>query len=124
MAALSFGCNMSVDEFHHAVECLRSPDSLLYDEGYNLLQGNFLRRHLDALIELMAKEADPVIRGRFIELLGDSGEPRVIPLLESELGSGDDEIRRWALHALDCVATPVAKALALSYRTLHPEDDW
>jgi HEAT repeat protein len=113
---------MTLGKFHHAIECLRSADSLLYDEGYDTLQGEFLRRHLDAVIELWRKEIDPVVRGRLIELLGDSGEPRVIPLLESELASVEDEVRRWALHALDSVATPEAQALAASHRTKHPED--
>jgi HEAT repeat protein len=113
---------MTLDKFHHAIECLRSTNSLLYDEGYHTLQGEFLLRHLDAVIDLWRKETDHAVRGRLIELLGDSGEPRVIPLLESELASQEDEVRRWALHALDCVATPEAQALAASHRTKYPED--
>jgi hypothetical protein len=116
------GGNMTPGKFHHAIECLRSPDSLLYDEGYHTLQGEFLRRHLDAVIEVWRKETDPVVRGRLTELLGDSGEPRVLPLLESDLASEDDELRRWALHALDCLATPEAQALAGLHRNKHPED--
>jgi hypothetical protein len=113
---------MTIDKFHYAIECLRSPDSLLYDEGYHTLQGEFLRQHLDAVIELWRSETDPVMRGRLMELLGDSAEPRVVPLLESELASDEAEVRRWALHALDRVATPEAQALASSHRTKHPED--
>jgi hypothetical protein len=113
---------MTIDRFQYAIECLRSPDSLLYDEGYHTLQGEFLRKYLDAVIELWKKETDPVLRGRLIELLGDSGEPRVVPLLESELASKEDEVRFWALHALDGVGTPDAQAMAESHRTRHPED--
>ncbi|HWH72532.1 MAG TPA: HEAT repeat domain-containing protein, partial [Candidatus Sulfotelmatobacter sp.] len=116
------GRSMSPDKLHHAIDCLRSSDSLLYDEGYHMLQGEFLKLHLDTVIALCKKESNPVIRGRLIELLGDSGEPRVIPIIAEELVSKEDEVRRWALRALDCLATPDAQAIAALHRSSHPED--
>jgi HEAT repeat protein len=113
---------MPPDAFKDAVDNLRSSDSLRYDEGYHMLQGEFLTRHLDAVIELASKETDTVVRGRFIELLGDSHEPRVIPVLAEELRSPHADVRRWTLHALDCLDTPEACQLAAEHRSQHPRD--
>ena len=113
---------MKPEKFQHAIECLCSADSVRYDEGYHTLKGEFLGQHLDAVIELWKREVDPVLRGRLAELLGDSGEARVIALLESDLGSEHFEVRWWTLHALWCFDTVEARAIVASHLIRHPED--
>lgn len=113
---------MKRERFKEAVENLRSSDSLRYDEGYHTLQGKLLTQHLDELIELATNEVDPVIRGRFVELLGESDDPVVLPILARELCSDHAEVRYWALRALDGLGTADASRLADAHRADHPED--
>ncbi|MGC4071721.1 MAG: HEAT repeat domain-containing protein [Nibricoccus sp.] len=113
---------MSAHKFQQALAGLRSTDSLTYEESYHTLQGDFLSKHLDEVIDVLKKEADPEIRGRLVELVGDSKEERVVPILKAELDHATVEIRRWALHALGCVDSPSAREISRLHIQQHPED--
>jgi len=108
--------------FEEAVALLRSASSLEYEEGYHALQGSFLVENLDKIIHLMTEEVDPEIRGRFVELLGDSKQARVLYLLELELSHPHQCVRHWALHALTYLGLPEAEELVQTHLRKRPGD--
>lgn len=55
------------------------------------------------LVELLNSYKDPNTRGKIIELLGESEEHSVLPILQKELFSEDDSIRQWAKVAIDSI---------------------
>ncbi len=54
-----------------------------------------------ALIALLEVYHDTYTRGKIIELLGESEDKSVIPVLEVELKNSDEGIRSWAKRAID-----------------------
>lgn len=102
---------------------LRSPDSATYEEGYHWLQGR-LEDHLNDLVELMLEENDPNVRSRFVELVGNSKNPKVIPLLETELKSSYSEVRSWAYSSLLYFENPEAARIAEIFRKENPDEEF
>ena len=117
--------NNRMDEmnFKECVEMIRSKDSMTYEDGYHWLQGH-LDNHLDDLILLMQRENDPSMRGRFLELIGDSKNPTVIPVLEVELRNESSEVRSWAYSSLCYFENPVAESLAMKFRAENPDEEF
>ena len=110
----------TVDE---CIRMLRSTDSLTYEEGYHWLPG-YLNDHLEELIEHMQEDPDPEKRSRFVELLGNSGNPKVIPVLESELKSSHAEIRSWTCSSLLYFEHPDAERIAAKFRKENPDEEF
>ena len=114
---------MDKPEFHRCIEMLRSNDPMTYEDGYHWLQG-YLDEYIDELIELMLNEEDPEMRGKFVELLGDSRNAKVIPFLEGELKSLHKEVRSWAYSSLCYFENQDAEKLAEKFRREHPDEDF
>lgn len=109
--------------FDACIEMLRSPDSLTYEEGYHWLKGR-LDDHLDELVESMLGETDPGMRSRLVELAGESGNPKLIPLLESELRSPYAEVRSFAYSSLLYFGNPEATKIAQVFSEQNPDEDF
>ena len=109
--------------FDECIDMLGSTDSLTYEEGYHWLLG-YLNDHLDELIEQMLEESDPDRRSRFVELLGHSGNPKVIPILESELKSSHAEVRSWAYSSLLHLEQSGAARIAEKFRKENPDEEF
>ena len=114
---------MNDREFDEAIDMLRSADSMTYEDAYHWFLGN-VDDHLEKLVSLMKAEADPGMRGKFIELLGDSSSKKVIPILEAELKSSNRDVRFWAHSQLEYSEHPEANEIAKKYREEHPDEDW
>jgi len=102
---------------------LRSSDPMTYEDGYHWLQG-YLDDYLGDLIKLMQKETDPVMRSKFVELVGNSKDQQVIPLLEAELGSSSSEVRGWAYSSLLYFENPDATKIAENFRKKNPDEEY
>lgn len=72
----------------------------------------------------MLEEQNPDSRSKFIELLGDSKVPKVIPYLAKELEHSQREVRSWTYLTLDHFGTPEATQLAETFRLVHPHEDF
>jgi len=68
---------MTKQEFKEAIKMLRSKDSMTYEESYHWLIG-CVDQYRDELISLMKAEIDPDMRGKFIELVGDCSDEKVV----------------------------------------------
>jgi hypothetical protein len=114
---------MSSPGFDECIEMIRSSDPLTYEDGYHWLQG-YLIDYIDELIQLMLRETDPNMRSKFVELVGNSKNPRVIPVLEAELKSPHSEVRSWAYSSLSYFENSAATRFAENFRREHPNEDF
>lgn len=111
--------------FDACVELVLSNDALTFEEGYGLLVNGetpLVREHVEELIELMQRQTDPFMRGRFIELLGFTASAKVIPVLKAELAHPDQHVREWAVLSLQDLPFSEAVGLAEDYKAKHPEE--
>jgi HEAT repeat protein len=65
---------------------------------------------------------DGYTRGKFAELLGESGDISVVPMLIAELSHSEPAARLWAVLALEQLGMPEGVEAAKHYRNAHPED--
>ena len=110
-------------EFDECIEMLRSSDSLTYEDGYHWLQG-YLDEYVDELVQLMLRETNPNLKSKFVELVGNSKNPQVIPFLEAELKSPYSEVRSWAYSSLLYFENPEAMRIAENFRGENPNEDF
>lgn len=66
-------------QFNDAIQMLRSTDPMTSEDGYHGLQGDNLIEHVPQVVELLESEADPAMRAKLVELVGDAGLPELIP---------------------------------------------
>ncbi|HEY3413860.1 MAG TPA: HEAT repeat domain-containing protein [Armatimonadota bacterium] len=64
-------------------------------------------------IEAELPNADPAHRGWMMDVLGDTGDERAVPLLSSALQDVEQEVRLKALHSLGRIGTPAVVDLLL-----------
>ena len=114
---------MDKPEFNECIEMLRSRDPMTYEDGYHWLQG-YLDKYIDELVQLMLKEEDPDRRSKFVELVGDSKNPKVIPILKAELRNPHKEVRSWAYSSLCYFENPEAERLAEEFKRENPNEDF
>jgi HEAT repeat protein len=114
---------MNRPSFDECIQRIRIENQLVYEDGYHWIQ-EYLRERVDDLVELMLKEQNPDIRAKFIELLGDSGDSKVILYLEQELKHLGREVRSWAYFALEHFGTPEATKIAKEFRQANPQEDF
>lgn len=114
---------MEPPEFDKCVEMLLSDDPSVYEDGYQWLQG-YLDQYIDELVQLMTRQTDPSIRARFVELIGDSRIPGVIPVLANELQSPHGEVRGWAYSSLLYFENSEASRLAEKFRLENPDEEF
>lgn len=55
------------------------------------------------IIRAMDVHFDPYTRGKLIELLGECGNPAVLPILEKELLNSEESMRNWARGSIDAL---------------------
>ena len=115
---------MTPEQFDRAIRMLRSTDPLTYEDGYQWLQGENLIRYVPQIVDLLQSEADPEMRARFVELVGDADLPVHIPLLVQELSHAAREVRFWAYNKLSLSEHESANAHAEEYRQSHPDEDF
>jgi hypothetical protein len=109
--------------FSDCIAMLRSRDPLTYEDGYHWLQSR-LGEHLDDLIALTLQETDPAMRGKFVELLGDSKDPRALPHLQRELTHPERGVRMWAYQGLLYFESDEAARLAEAFARDNPHEDF
>ncbi len=114
---------MNEQEFKEAILLLRSKDAMTYEEGYHWLLGN-VDEHFDQIVSLMQTESNIDMRGKFIELLGDSSNEKVISVLEKELTSPHRDVRFWAHSQLGYLENAKAQEIATRYKKEYPNEDW
>ena len=102
---------------------LRSADHMTYEDGYHWLQG-YLDKYFDELIQLMLNEENPDMRGKFVELVGDSKNPKALPFLEAELKNPHREVRSWAYNSLCYFENSEAEKLAAKFKEENPNEEF
>ncbi len=96
---------------------------MTYEDGYHWLQG-YLDKYVGEIVQLMLNEKDPDMRAKFVELLGDSKDPEVIPIIEAELKSPHREVRFWAYNSLCYFENAEAERLAQKFKVENPDEDF
>lgn len=114
---------MNDQEFQEAIEMFRSKDSMTYEEGYHWLLGD-VDNHFEKLVSLMQSESEPGMRGKLIELLGESTNKNVVPILAAELTSPIRDVRFWAHSQLENSGFTEANEIAKKYKEQNPNEDW
>ena len=114
---------MDKPEFNECIKMLRSTDPMTYEDGYQWLQG-YLDKYIDELIQLMLNEENPDMRARFVELAGNSKNPKVIPFLAAELENPQREVRSWAYSSLCYFENNEAEKLAAKFKEENPDEDF
>lgn len=107
---------MEPSDFTNFVQQLRSKDSQIYEDGYQSISGR-VDEVLNQLIQLAEREPPGVMRGRFVELIGQSAAPEAIEFLT-------EEVRMWAYSGLAYSESSAANAIAANYRNKHPEKNF
>lgn len=74
------------------------------------------------LVAEMHAARDGYTRGKFIELLGESGDASVVPELIAELEHPDQTVRNWAVTALDMIGGETALQATTRYKAGHAEE--
>jgi hypothetical protein len=114
---------MDTPEFGKCIDMLRSSDPMTYEDGYHWLQG-YLDDYIDEIVQLMLGEIDPNLRSKFVELVGNSKNPQVIPFLEAELKSHYSEVRSWAYSSLLYFENTEAIRITENFREENPNEDF
>lgn len=96
---------------------------MTYEDGYHWLLGN-VDAFFEKIVTLMHSEIEPQMRGKFIELLGDSTTKRVIPVFKAELSSSHRDVRFWAYSQLEYSEYPEANEIVEKYKEENPNEDW
>ena len=114
---------MDTPEFEECIDMLSNSDPLIYEDGYHWLQA-YLDDYVDEIVQLMLGETDPNLRSRFVELVGNSKNPQVLPVLEAELTSPHSEVRSWAYSSLLYFENPEAIRIAENFREENPNEEF
>jgi hypothetical protein len=109
----------ALPDFEQCVKWLRSADALTFECGYYGLLPRVCEFR-DKLVRLLLIETVPRMRARFVELLGETEDPSLVEIFQTELASGEPETIRWALTALERIGQ---KQIADEYRRIHPQYD-
>ena len=105
--------------FQQCIDWLRSDDALTFEDGYHALRSH-VRAHRDHLVRLLQTELSPEMRGRLVELLGETQDPSLAEVLHTQLETEHPQVIPWVLTALERVGHP---QIADEYRKMHPEYD-
>jgi hypothetical protein len=109
--------------FNECIKMIRSADPMIYEDGYQWLQG-YLDTCIDELVLLMLNEEQPDMRARFVEIIGNSKMSKVIPYLEAELKNPHDEVRSWAYSSLCYFENSEAEKIAQKFRKENPDENF
>ena len=114
---------MNRHEFNQCIDMIRSQDSMTYEEGYHWLQG-YIKVYLNDLLSLLKVESDPIIRSKLVELIGDSEDPAIIPILTEELNSEYYEVRLWAYNSLSSFEDSLVVNILSEFRIKKPNEEF
>ncbi|QDT25360.1 HEAT repeat domain-containing protein [Gimesia panareensis] len=114
---------MNPADFAKFVQQLRSQDSQTYEDGYQSISGR-VDEVLAPLIQLAESESPGQMRGRFVELIGQSETPEAIEFLAGELQSPSKKVRMWAYSGLADSESSVANAIAAKFKDENPEEEF
>lgn len=107
--------------FDICIELMRSNDPDDSEQGYWWLESR-VAQYTEQLIEVAQAEQDAFALGFFVELLGDTKDPAVVPVLVSKLPHENKRVREWAVWSLEQIGTEQSKAFAEEYKAAHPDD--
>ena len=107
--------------FDTCVALMRSDDPGTSEEGYWWLEDR-AGQYTDPLIEVAQAEQDPHPLFLFVELLGSTKDPAVIPVLASKLSHTNLSVRQAAVVSLEEIGTEQSKALAEEHKIAHPDE--
>lgn len=100
---------------------IRDRDALTFDDAY---WGP--RPVGDAVVPRLIKElrlaTDGHTPGKSVELPGEMGDVSAVPVLIAELEHSENDIRTWAVLALEPLGAPEGVAAAERHRAAHPAD--
>lgn len=77
---------------------------------------------LPRLLAEMRRSTDGYTRGKFMELLGEMGDDSVVPDLVAELSHADQNVRQWAVTALEHIGGEEAAQAVRKYKADRPEE--
>ncbi len=100
---------------------IKSRDPLVYEDAFHD-QWPDDPALIERLVTEMHAAEDAYTRGKFIELLGETGHEGVIDHLVRELGDPRGDVRQWAVKALAAIGGPDVGELLARHRLAHPED--
>lgn len=103
---------------------LRSGDPMIYEDGYQWLQGAKLDQYIHEIVKLLRCEYDAVIRSKLVELVGNADKAEYIPLLVEQLSHDSPEVRLWAYSGLIYSEHELAKLHAARHRESHPNEEF
>ncbi|MEN9361896.1 MAG: hypothetical protein RL095_3431 [Verrucomicrobiota bacterium] len=111
----------SPDKFDEWICRIRSSNAGIYEDAYwsDRPQGPDV---VPRLIAELGEAPDGYTRGKLLELLGEMGDPSVIPILAQELDHMDTQVRQWAICALTQLALPESLTLVQAYKKAHPDE--
>lgn len=114
---------MDKAKFDRLIEQFCSDDDGEYENAYLALVDN-VDAYNDEILARMLAEEDPVLRGKFLEILGNTKNADLIPIFAQELKSPHDEVRMWAFFQLNRIDDDQARELLQDYISANPDDDW
>ena len=114
---------MTPKEFEEALGMMKSSDAMTFEDGYHHIMAN-VEQVVDQLIEVMLQEKDPKVRGRLVELIGESSDPKIIPILAKELSHPSEDVRSWAYGKLKHSKHAEAVRIAEEHEREHPDESF
>jgi len=114
---------MDSAKFDKCVQWLRSDDSSIYENGYHSILGH-VDEVLDKLLKLASNENDGFMKGIFVELIGESINPKAIAFLNEELRSPHREVREWAYSSLINSECKTANLSAKQFAKENPKEEY
>ena len=111
-------------EFDSAIKMLRSTDSMTYENGYQWLRCPNLTRYVHQIVKLLQSEADPQMRAKFVEIVGNADRAEYIPILVEHLSHDCSDVRFWAYSGLLLSEHKEANTHAAHHHQTHPDEDF
>ena len=108
-------------EFNKNILLLKSVNSEEYETGFHSLTTK-VDEVLDWLIELEAKETNDEVKSRFIELIGESSNPKAIDIIISALSNSHNKVRMWAYSSLKYSEISECNELAEKFEKNNPNE--
>ena len=106
-------------DISECISRIRSKDAMTFEDAFDELHP-IASHYISELIAELETADDAYTRGKFLELLGFSHSDSVIPILSGELDHPDQNVRQWAILALEEINSPSSLSKATAYKASHP----
>ena len=93
---------MNAPDLHKWIADIMSRDAITFEDAYWAIRPS-PELAVPLILEKMRITHDAYTRGKLIELLGESEDASVIPILEDELNHVEESIREWARGAIQAL---------------------